>query len=264
MSREDLTRRIAEAYRWQRRLGADVIETPFCRIVADPTKPAVWNCNHADEVTAQSADEIDAVFAAMEQHLAHTRWRAVYTDAFTPDPFLARLAFSGFRERPLTVQMALEGEATNPGAEIDLRAVESEADWAALLELVLADHAEGRATGGLEIGREVSEAIVANYRAKSPACRFHLAREGGDAIAYGASAAAPNGLGMIEDLFTLPQHRRRGVASGMIAAFVADLRGRGCDTVFLGALADETAKFLYHRLGFQAVALARGWVKEVG
>ncbi|HEX4694343.1 MAG TPA: hypothetical protein VH326_07360 [Sphingomonas sp.] len=44
--------------------------------------------------------------------------------------------------------------------------------------------------------------MVANYRAKAPVYRFHLALLDGAAVAYGAMIAAPNGTRMIEDLFT--------------------------------------------------------------
>src|SRR5271154_1737140 len=119
----DLPRRIGEAYRWHRRLGARLIEAPHCCIVADPTKPDVWDCNHADAVSASNAAEIDAVFEAMDRHLAHTRWRVVHTDGATPDPFLAGLAFADFRERFVTIQMALQREIGFRGASPDLRAV---------------------------------------------------------------------------------------------------------------------------------------------
>jgi len=258
----DLPRRIAEAYRWHRRLGARVIETPYCHIVADPSKPDVWDCNHADAVSATRPAEIDLAFEAMEQHLAHTRWRAVHTDGFTPDPFLARLALADFRERPVTIQMAMEGEISFRGPAPDLRLVETDENWAVLAELVLANHAEGLTTGGLEIEPEVSAALVDGYRAKTPACLFHLVYEAGTAIAYAACAAAPNGLGMIEDVFTSAAYRRRGVASAMIATLSSRLRDQGCDVIFIGALAEEQAKHLYARLGFRPVSLARAWVKD--
>ena len=261
---EALGRRIAAAYRWHRRLGATVFETPHCGIVADTSKPQVWDCNHADDVTARDAAECDAVFAAMDRHLCHTSWRVVHTDGFTPDAFLARLAHADFHERPATIQMALQGDVAHRGAALDLRAVESAADWAALQALVIANHREGKTTGGLEIEQATSAAMVAGYRAKAPQCRFHLAFADGRPVAYGAVAAAPGGLGMIEDLFTLTPYRRSGVASAMIAAFVDDVRRRGCDVVFLGALADEAAKRLYRRLGFVPAALARAWVKDLG
>src|SRR5580704_12971097 len=66
---DDLARLLAETYRWQRRLGNQVIATPHCSIVANPAHPDVWEANHADKVTAKTEAEIDAVFAAMDRAL---------------------------------------------------------------------------------------------------------------------------------------------------------------------------------------------------
>jgi GNAT superfamily N-acetyltransferase len=256
-------RMIADAYRWHRRLGNREIAAAHCHIVADPARPEVWDANHADAVTARTEAEIESVFAAMTEHLGHTPWRVVHTDAFTPDAFLARLALDGFEEQPVTIQMALEDEITQRGAPIDLRLVAEDGDWQALLGLVLADHAEGRRTNDLELSPAFSAAVVAGYRAKSSACHFHLVLRDGRPVAYGAHAAAPNGAGMIEDLFTLPSARRQGITTAMIAAFADRLRSAGCHTVFLGALASEDPKHLYARLGFRPVTLTRSWVRKL-
>lgn len=254
-------RAIVDACRWQRGLGHEIVETAHARIVRSLALPEVWDANHADAVTAETADEIEAVLRAMEEQLAHTPWRVVHTDPFTPQPFLARLALDGFAETPLVIQMQLAGEvAAQPRA--GLTPVESEADWRALAGLVHANHeAEDRAGGPLT--EAVSEGIVAGYRAKQEPYRFHLAWADGAPVAYGALAMAPGGAGMIEDLFTLPAHRRRGVASGMIAAFAGELRASGCSCVFLGALAGAPAR-LYAKLGFRPVMLTRSWVRRVG
>jgi hypothetical protein len=113
-----------------------------------------FDSNHADDVRAQTEPEIDSVFAAMGEHLGHTPWRVIHTDCFTPDVFLARLALDNFEERPVTIQMALQGDLTDRGAAIDLRPVAGDADWNALLQLVLADHAEGRRTNDLDLSPE--------------------------------------------------------------------------------------------------------------
>jgi hypothetical protein len=113
-------RLIAEAYRWQRRLGHRVIETPHCAIVVDPAKPDLWDANHADDVTATTDADIDAVLAAMDEHLAHSEWRVVHTDAFTPGRFLARLAYLGFEERAVVVQMTCDRLKPSGGAPVDL------------------------------------------------------------------------------------------------------------------------------------------------
>ncbi|WP_316228930.1 GNAT family N-acetyltransferase [Bradyrhizobium sp. SZCCHNR1070] len=259
----DLAQEIAEAYRWQRRLGNTKIMGPGCQLVVDPAHPDVWDSNHADEVTARTDAEIDAVFAAMDRHLDHTPWRVIHTDCFTPDPFLARLAFDDFEERPVTIQMALRGDLANQATEVELRPVISDADWQILLQLVLADHAEGRRTSNTHVPPDVSAGMVAGYRAKSSTYHFHLGAHNGVPVAYGAYAAAPNGVGMIEDLFTLQSVRRRGIASAIIAAFTERLRAAGCHTIFLGALATEQPKRLYARLGFKPVMLARTWVRRL-
>jgi ribosomal protein S18 acetylase RimI-like enzyme len=54
----------------------------------------------------------------------------------------------------------------------------------------------------------------------------------------------------IEDVGTLPEHRGRGYASGVVLAAVQAARDAGADLVFLFAEADDWPKELYRRLGF--------------
>lgn len=263
MHSTELLRTIAEAYRWHHRLGNTVVKADHCHFIVDPSCPEVWDSNHVDEVTAQSDDEIHSVFQAMEKHLAHTRWQVVHTDCFTPDAFLARLAFEDFIERPATILMGLQHEMNGTGSMIELHRVTGDADWNSLLQLVLIDHAEGRRTSGLNVSPSVSAGIVAGYRAKSANCQYYLARLQGELVAYGMCAAAPSGVGIIDDVFTLQSARRRGIATAMIARFTEHLRSAGCETIFVGALATEQPKQLYHRLGFRPVTLVRSWVREM-
>ena len=50
----DAASQIADAYRWQRRLGNADIPAAHCHIVANPAHPDVWDANHADNVTART------------------------------------------------------------------------------------------------------------------------------------------------------------------------------------------------------------------
>ena len=187
-----------------------VFATPHCCVVADAARPDIWDANHADNVTAKTEAEIEAVFAAMDQRLGHTPWRVVHADCLTSDTFLARLALNDFEERFVAIRMALEGDVVDRGAPVELRPVATDGDWDVLLRLVMANHAERRDIDGFDFPPEFSAAMVETYRAKGDAYHFHLTIEGGVPIAYGGCAAAPNGVGMIEDLFTLPSARAPG------------------------------------------------------
>ena len=257
---ESWEKRIADAYAWQRALGSATIQGAGCRVVMNPAIPNVWDANHADSLTVETEAELQKALAFMDAHLAHCPDRVVHTDHRASDRLLAKLAFAGFRERPVTIQMLLEGSVRGAEHPLDLRSVASEADWRTLGELAAADHAEGGRSSGVRT-RELSNAIVAGYRAKGEAYRFHLARVGEKAVCYCACTHAPNGLGMVEDLFTLPSHRGRGIGAAVVARLVHKLRAEGCDGVFIGALADSPAKGLYRRLGFEPVLLTRAWLK---
>ena len=148
---DDDRRLIADAYRWQRRLGHRTIETRYCGIVADLARPDLWDANHADNVTAEDDAAIDAVLAALDENLGHSDWRVVHSDCFTPERFLARLAYLGFEERPVVVQMACDRLKPTGGADIDIVEVREQADWDALANLVLADVEEGNRTGHLDL-----------------------------------------------------------------------------------------------------------------
>jgi ribosomal protein S18 acetylase RimI-like enzyme len=69
-------------------------------------------------------------------------------------------------------------------------------------------------------------------------------------------------MGIVEDLFTLPAYRRRGIATALIRHAVAYARDRGMTTMLIGALAEETAKSLYVSLGFVPQCLTRHYLLD--
>ena len=79
--------------------------------------------------------------------------------------------------------MALKGDPADRGASVTLRPVVNNADWTALLRLVIANHVERRDVDGLDLPPEFSAATVDVYRAKSHAYHFHLAIKDGVPIA---------------------------------------------------------------------------------
>ena len=106
--------------------------------------------------------------------------------------------------------------------------------------------------------------LVDGYRKKAPAFQFFLARVDGVDCAYGAGVLVPNGMGIVEDLFTLPAFRKRGIATSLIARAIAHVRGQGAGRILIGAHATAEAKRLYAALGFAPVCITREYIKRLG
>jgi len=255
----DLVARVCAAYDWQRALGNEVVAHPLCTVVRDRAHPDVWDANHVSGVRAATAEQIAAVLRAADAGLAHCAHRLFAVDPLTPPAFVARLALDDYAELTPTIQLVLDGALRAAPPAVDLRPVTSEADWQSLAALLAADHAEGVRTSG-PLPAHVTAGMLASYRAKAPAYQFYLARVAGGDCAYGAGVRCDGDVGMVEDLFTLPSHRGRGIASAVIAHAVADLRRRGAGPVLIGAHADDEPKRLYAKLGFDPVCVTRQYI----
>ena len=71
-------------------------------------------------------------------------------------------------------------------------------------------------------------------------------------------------MGKVEDLFTDPDFRGRGVASALIASAVADARERGAGPVLVGARPDDTPRLMYAAMGFRPLCLTRAYRLMLG
>ncbi|MGE6697722.1 GNAT family N-acetyltransferase [Hyphomonas sp. NPDC076900] len=252
---------VAEAYAWHRGLGNECIRGDHCQLVIDRAHPAVWSSNHASRIRAETEPEIDAVFETMDRAFAHCSHRFVSSDCFTPPQFLAHLAMRDYRELTPTLQMILPGDLASVTApHLDLREVISDQDWRVVARLVRTDHEEGARTNRTALTDEVSRGIVEGFRKKAGPCTLYLARLDGEDCAYGMAVRCPNGLGMVEDLYTLPGYRGRGIASAIIRHCVDVLRQEDHQVIFLGAHITERPKHLYHKLGFKPLMLTREFV----
>jgi GNAT superfamily N-acetyltransferase len=241
-----------------------VVESHYGRFVVDPEIPDVWVANHLQHPRAETLAEVDALLAMMDEVYQHCRHRLVMTDGFTPDGVVARLLADGYKELDATIQMALTGElAGSTGPPLAFVPVEDGPTWEALYRLMRADHDEGRRTHGMVAPDEVTRGMIIDLKRKAGPVTFYLAALAGQPVAYAAKVECPNGLGMVEDVFTLPEVRRRGIASVLIAHIVGRLRSENPSRlVFLGAHASQEAKRLYRRLGFQPIMTTREFLLE--
>lgn len=261
---------IIETYAWYQGVGNQVQTDELARTVRNPDHPDIWVANHLSSVRAQSADEIHQVLARGEQALAHCQHRMVIVDPLTPAAFVARLALDDYVELTPTLQMVLEGplQTPSPGArsqtaiQAEIRPVVSDADWDTLAPLVRSNHLEGHSSHHLELDEEVTRHMVAGYRAKSDVAQFFLAYCEGAAAAYGSAIIGPHGIGIVEDLFTAPTHRSRGLATQLIAHAVGYARERSIGPILIGPHVTEPPKGLYAALGFVPQCVTRQYILD--
>jgi GNAT superfamily N-acetyltransferase len=256
-----IVERIAETYAWYQGYGNEVDEEPLATYVRNPQHPDVWVANHLSRVRAQHLDEVEQVLAQTATAFAHCSQRMVIVDPFTPQQFVARLALEDYRELTPLVQMVLDGPVARPGANVELRAVVSDADWDELYKLVRADQIEGKRTHHLELDESITRGMVEGYRAKRAVQQFFLALERGEACAYGSAVVGPCGIGVVEDLYTSPSHRKRGIATALIHQAVVHAREHGMASMLIGTHASEPPKRLYAALGFRPTCMIRHYLK---
>lgn len=107
-------------------------------------------------------------------------------------------------------------------------------------------------------GEEVVRQLV-EHRAlleRVAAARFYVGRV--DGVNAGVCEAyLIGGVAQVEDVNTLDEHRRKGVATAVVTAAAEASRARGADLVFLIADEEDWPKHLYAALGFDPVA--RRW-----
>ena len=261
----ELTRRACEAYAFHGHLGLARHKLQYCEAVQDLENPDVWSSNKIFNVTAVSPSEIDSLLTSADEVFSSLSYRHFVIDPFTPPAFSAHLALSDYNEHSATVQMVLDGQLIKKaaGPAPAFYPVKSAADWATLRELVLADHAEGGRTQGSVLSESITDGIVASYRAKEGACQFFIAELNGAPCAYGSGINCPNDFGMVEDLFTLPKFRKRGMASAVIEHCVDYCRSKGAGPILIGSHANESPKHLYNSLGFDPVCLTRDYIKQL-
>lgn len=253
MPDEDLLARVYDTLEGYYELGCEVRDEPLARFVRNVDAPRIYDVNFAACVRARTRDEIASVLDRAEELFDGLTHRVFHIDPWTPAAFEAQLVLDGF-EFEDELQLLLDGDlGVSPDLPaIEIRLVESDEDWSTVRRLARLDHEEqARRQVHPLWDEEVTSEMVATKRAKAPALRFWLARAGEADCSFLSSWPGANGVGKVEDLFTHPDFRHRGIASALIVHCVRDVRERGAGPVLIGALPNDTPMRMYAAMGFR-------------
>jgi GNAT superfamily N-acetyltransferase len=284
---QDLLARVYETLEGYYELGCEVRDEPLARFVRNLDTPSIYDVNFAAFVRAETTAEIESVLERADDLFDSLPHRVFHIDPWTPPAVEAQLMLQGF-EFEDELQLLLEGplspsqarvpaapvgkaavaagelQVANDPPAIDIRLVESDEDWSTIRRLTRLDHEEQAGRGVHPLWDEnVTTEMVATKRAKAPALRFWLARADGTDCAFLSSWPGANGVGKVEDLFTHPELRHRGIASALIAYCVRDARERGAGPVLIGALPNDTPMRMYAAMGFRPFCVTHRGRKRV-
>lgn len=242
-------------------LGCEHFQADGGSFIRNRSLPLIRDCNQLTDVTAATEEEIERLLARVEREFEGFPYRQFRVDFRTPPAFEARLVADGYESNE-ALALVLEGELTGEGPRHDIRPVADEAGWAAYAVLHEIDWQEYREKLAGGLNPAVGHEMVESRRQKSPPVRWWLAYCEGEPRAYLGSWEGNDGFGQIEDLFTHPDYRHRGLATALIRYGVADCRAHGAGPVAIFADTKDTPKNMYRALGFRPLAVSRTYWKS--
>jgi GNAT superfamily N-acetyltransferase len=222
-----------------------------------------YDANHTGLIRSARPGQFEALLAQADTVFAHCRHRRIDIDALTPPSFEARLALDGSYTAGEALHLLLEGDLQAKAPDCAIREVLDEADWAAYSHLAEIDRVEDARKQGRMADLSLTPEFTAYLRAKTPQVRFWLACLDGMPVGFLNSWPGDNGVGQVEDLFTHPDFRHRGIATALIAHCVADCRARGAGPVVITANPHDTPRLMYAAMGFRPVSMSRTYLKSV-
>jgi ribosomal protein S18 acetylase RimI-like enzyme len=244
-------------------LGNEVFDADGARLVRNRAAPDIRVANHVAAMEASSVAEIDTLLARVEREFDGFPHRMFHADFRTPPAFEARMLLEGY-ERGEELLMLLEGELRGTAKPFEIKAVDDDATWEqfhALQRIGWREFTErvGRADEDPAVG----ERMFGVYRAKSPPLRYWLACDEGTPAGHLSSWEGRNGVGQVEDLAVIAEHRHRGIATALLHHCVADARAHGAKSVVLNCDPTDTPKQMYAAMGWRPVAVGRRYRRMV-
>jgi len=241
-------------------LGNEVFEADGATFVRNGVIPGKYHANHVSHITASTSAEIDRLVARVEREYDGWPQRCYYVDHTTPPEFEAWLALQGY-DCDVSLTMVLTGDLVGSPKRHDIRPIDSDADWETYRSLLRASEEDGPEQRTLTEPEETARLTA--LKAKCPPLQYWMAYVDGEPAAFFGAFPEMDGGGQIDDLFTHPRFRRRGLATALIHHAVEHCRQQGAGPVFIEAAVNDTPKHMYRAMGFEPLMVAREYVKEV-
>jgi len=223
-------------------------------LVREPSLPLVWSANH---VRISRPLAFAEALELAEAHLADLPYRQLMIEHEATGRRLER-SFAEQRwevDREVVMQLSAP-----PDRDVDLSAV-VEADEQAVMGLMRRWIGEDET---IELTPDGLDQVVEFTRrvARSRSARlFGMQAERGGLAAI-TMLYSDGVVAQVEDVYTVPEERRRGHARALVTRAAEAARAAGHEFVFIIADADDWPQQLYHRVGFEPIG--RTWALHRG
>ncbi|WP_158228158.1 GNAT family N-acetyltransferase [Pseudonocardia sp. MH-G8] len=234
-------------------LGAEVLDLGGAVAVRNPAAPGHPLGTFLCEV--RTADPAAALAELARRTGAPCR--RVLVDPDTPPAAEAQLALHGWR-LDIVLQLVLPADDAVAAPTERARPVTDDDGWAHVQRLFRIDHLEEDARLARPARSEADTAAAVALR-RCLGVTYLLAERSGQVAGCIAAWPGDEGIGMVEDVFVHPDHRRLGVATDLLRHAVGHARAHGAGPVLIGAEVDDTPKHLYAWFGFRPTAVARAY-----
>ena len=243
-------------------LGNEVFETEDATFVRNRDTPHRWDSNHVSRIRASTPEAIERLVSQARHEFEGTEMLSFEVDYRTPPEIAAWLTLEGF-EGDEALVMLLEGELAGTAKECEIRLVEDEEAWAEYGKLHALDWAEAQEKRTGDSKPDLAEEMLLARKLKSPPARFWMAYVDGQPRSCLVSWEGEEAVGQVEDLFTHPDFRHRGLAAALIHHCVTDARALGAGPVVIVADPSDTPKEMYAAMGFRPVAVKRAYRRKL-
>ena len=244
--------------------GDERFEADGAIFVRNRSIPDKYYANHVEQVTASTPEEIARLSERIEVEFEGFGHRYFYVDRDTPVEFEAWLLMEGY-QRTDSLVMVLTDDLRGTPKPYEISLVETDADWHAYRDLIAtADREFDRSPPRRTAKDDVSEAQdqrIAALQSVSPPVRYWIAYAEGAPRAFFSSWTSSDGITVLDDLFTHPDYRRRGLATALVHHCVADVRASGAGPVALETDPADTPKHMYAAMGFRPLSLSHEYLK---
>lgn len=243
------TAKIQEQLRASASAQFNVISTPGFSCFINPDDDSTGS-NYAIPTLPDAGQDDDALDAMIDVFVSRKRQPCLeYIAAFAP-ALADRLEARGFMAEAPTLLMVCTLEtfvATTTVAELTISHLTDESPIQDMVDVMTVQR---RAFGDPAAEAPSAEEAL-QFRQRFGANTFFMGMMNGTTVTVGSLQLPHRGIAEVAGIATLPEYRRRGLASALTSAIVDYSFQLGLDALFLTA-GDEKAGRVYAKIGFRA------------